>query len=77
MPIFFVAFSAFNKGCFLVHGGQEMEQQTISSLFKKDWVDSRGVRPLEEFILRLIQIKKHSVIETKGARLVKLNIDGI
>ncbi|CAF4249111.1 unnamed protein product [Rotaria socialis] len=63
------AFSAFNKGCFLVHDGQEMEQKTISSLFEKDWVDNKGVRPLEEFILRLIQIKKHPVIETKEARL--------
>ncbi|CAM4844396.1 unnamed protein product [Rotaria magnacalcarata] len=63
------AFSAFNKGCFLVHDGQEMEQKTISSLFEKDWVDSKGVRPLEEFILRLIQIKKHPVIQTKEARL--------
>lgn len=60
-----------------MHDGQEMEQKTISSLFKKDWVDSRGVRPLEEFIHRLIQIKKHPVIKTKGARLVKCNINGI
>ncbi|CAF3014968.1 unnamed protein product [Rotaria sp. Silwood2] len=65
------AFSAFNKGCFLVNAGQETEQTKISSLFEKDWVDCREVRPLEEFTRKLIQIKKHPVIEAKGARLEK------
>ncbi|CAF4865472.1 unnamed protein product, partial [Rotaria sp. Silwood1] len=63
------AFNAFNKGCFLVHAGQETEQTKVSSLFEKDWVDCRQVHPLEEFTRKLIQIKKHPVIKAKGARL--------
>ena len=72
--LFFVAFNAFNKGCFLVHAGQETEQTKVSSLFEKDWTDCRNVHPLEEFTRKLIQIKKHPVIEANGAKYVKRDV---
>jgi len=59
----------------LVHAGQETEQTKMSSLFEKDWFDCRKVHPLEEFIRKLIQIKKHPVIQAKSARLEKQDLD--
>jgi hypothetical protein len=68
--IFFLslAFNAFNKGCFLVHAGQETEQTKTSSLFEKDWVDCRNVYPLEDFIRQLIQIKKNPIIQSNNSK---------
>ncbi|CAF1542027.1 unnamed protein product [Rotaria sp. Silwood1] len=63
------AFNAFNKGCFLVHAGQETEQTKTSSLFEKDWIDCKNIYPLEDFIRQLIQIKKNSIIQSNDANL--------
>jgi hypothetical protein len=63
-----LAFNAFNKGCFLVHAGQETEQTKTSSLFEKDWVDCRNVYPLEDFIRQLIQIKKNPIIQSNNSK---------
>ncbi|CAF2776509.1 unnamed protein product [Rotaria sp. Silwood2] len=63
------AFHAFNKGCFLVHAGQESEQTKTSSLFEKDWLDCKNIYPLEEFIRQLIQIKKNPIIQSNDANL--------
>ena len=65
---FSLAFHAFNKGCFLVHAGQETEQTKTSSLFEKDWVDCRNVYPLQNFLRQLIQIKKNAIIQSNSSK---------
>ncbi|CAF1134171.1 unnamed protein product [Adineta steineri] len=61
------AFNAFNKGCFLVHAGQETEQSKTSSLFEKDWVDCKNIYPLQQFLHELIQIKKNPIIQSNNS----------
>ncbi|CAF1102446.1 unnamed protein product [Didymodactylos carnosus] len=58
------AFTSFNKGTFLLHGGQETENTTTSSLFEKDYVDCKSIYSLGKFMTKLIQIKKHPVVQT-------------
>jgi hypothetical protein len=64
----FVAFNAFNKGCFLVHAGQETEQTKTSSLFEKDWNDCQNIYPLQQFLRQLIQIKKNPIIQSNNSK---------
>ena len=66
--ILILAFSALNKGCFLVHAGQETEQTNVSSLFEKDWIDCKNTYSLGIFIEQLIRIKKHPVINSKHSK---------
>lgn len=66
--LFLLAFTAFNKGCFLVHAGQETEQTETSSLFEKDWVDCKNIYPLQEFICQLIKIKKNPIVQLNNSK---------
>jgi hypothetical protein len=52
------AFQAFNKGAFLIYGGQESENSHTPSLFDVDKVQW-GDYSLQSFLTRLARLKKH------------------
>jgi len=52
------AFMAFCKGPFLIYGGQETGTAHLPSLFDIDKI-SWNDRPLQDFLTRLAQLKKH------------------
>jgi glycosidase len=52
------AFQGFNKGAFLIYGGQEAAAEHTPSLFDIDKVEWANY-PLQPFLTRLAQLKKH------------------
>lgn len=57
------AFQAFNKGAFLIYAGQEAGATHTPSLFDRDPVDWNEY-PFQEYLTRLVSIKKHDFIRT-------------
>ncbi|GAB4159276.1 MAG: alpha-amylase family glycosyl hydrolase [Candidatus Promineifilaceae bacterium] len=57
------AFAAFNKGPFLIYGGQESENRHTPSLFEQDKVEW-GEYALQPFLTKLAQLKKDPVMTT-------------
>lgn len=57
------AFQAFNKGAFLIYGGQESGAKHTPSLFDMDKVEW-GDYPLQPFITRLARMKKEPAVLT-------------
>lgn len=52
------AFEAFNRGAFLIYGGQEAAAEHTPTLFDRDLVHWNGY-PLQAFLTTLAQLKKH------------------
>ena len=55
------AFSAFNKGAFLIYAGQESGETHRPSLFDVDKVNWRDY-PYQNFLTKLAQLKKHPAL---------------
>lgn len=58
-----IAFMAFNKGAFLIYGGQESENRHTPSLFDVDKV-VWGEYSLQPFLTKLALLKKHPAQQT-------------
>lgn len=56
------AFQAFNKGAFLIYGGQESAAVSTPSLFEADRINWRDYS-LQPFLTRLAAIKKHQAVK--------------
>lgn len=56
------AFQGFNRGAFMIYGGQETAAQHTPTLFDRDPVDWTEI-PLQDFLSRLCRIKKHPAVK--------------
>ena len=64
------AFQAFNKGAFLIYGGQESGAKHTPSLFEIDKVEW-GSYPLQPFLTRLAKLKKDPALQNGNFYLLE------
>jgi len=60
--IAWTAFCAFNKGAFLIHGGQENCVEHTPSLFDKNTIKWVKNHPFEKILSQICRIKKHPYV---------------
>lgn len=69
LALAWTAFEAFNKGAFLIYGGQEAAAVRTPTLFDRDLVEW-GDYPLQDFLTRLAKLKKQQAVLEGGFTLL-------